>query len=159
MPVMDGYEATKIIRESAPGTSHPAIIAVTASVFEEKQAEVTAIGCDDIVIKPFKERDIIEMLQKYLFIKFLHTNGENLTERTSRKNDKLDVSPADFKTLPEALVTKFKASVATLEMDSCLNIIEEIKEQNQSLAAALKLLVEEYRFDKLQQLLDESEKS
>jgi hypothetical protein len=46
--------------------------------------------------------------------------------------------------------------VEALEMDMALNVIEEIREQNKPLADALQKLVEEYRFDKLQKLLDQS---
>ena len=59
--------------------------------------------------------------------------------------------------MPEELVMKLKASVESLEMDSTLLIIEEICAQNQSLAEALKNLVEGYRFDKLQELLEPDE--
>ncbi len=42
------------------------------------------------------------------------------------------------------------------EMDMALNVIEEIREQNKPLADALQKLAEEYRFDTLQELLDQS---
>ncbi len=51
---------------------------------------------------------------------------------------------------------KFKTSVLTLEMDTALNVIEEIREQNKPLADALQKLAEEYRFDTLQKFLDQS---
>ncbi|MDH3997841.1 MAG: transporter substrate-binding domain-containing protein, partial [Desulfuromonadales bacterium] len=62
MPVMDGYEATKLIRALGTAIAQPTIIAVTASVFDENRAAVMAIGCDDIVIKPFQEKAIVEIL-------------------------------------------------------------------------------------------------
>ncbi|MGA9382129.1 MAG: PAS domain S-box protein, partial [Phormidium sp.] len=46
MPVMDGYEATKIIK-SQPGGQNTIIIAVTASALEEERSLVLAAGCDD----------------------------------------------------------------------------------------------------------------
>lgn len=157
MPVMDGYEATKRIRTLASHIQQPVIIAVTASVFEEKQEAVLSAGCDDIIIKPFMENDIIDMLKKYLNIKFLYATEEISAENTKLKTDKLKLSPSDFHTLPKEMVVKFKESVTALEIDTALTVIEEIKKQNKPLAEALKKLAEEYRFDTLQKLLDQSE--
>jgi ABC-type amino acid transport substrate-binding protein/CheY-like chemotaxis protein len=155
MPVMDGYEATKRIRALAPHSPHPAIIAVTASVLEAKQTAVMSIGCDDIVIKPFKENEIMEMLQKHLNIKFVYANDEIAGEKADPGKDILSLAPSDLRELPDETVMKLKKSVAALEMDTTLNVIEEIREHDEPLADALKKLVEGYRFDKLQKLLDE----
>ena len=51
MPVMDGHEATRQIKSTSQGQA-TAIIALTASVFEEDLSLVLAEGCDDFVRKP-----------------------------------------------------------------------------------------------------------
>jgi len=154
MPVMDGYEATRRIRTVAPRSPHPAIIAVTASVLEAKQAAVKAIGCDDIVIKPFKESEIIEMLQKHLAVKFVYADRELPGEKPEAGKERLSLAPSDLEELPEETLMKLIKSVAALEMDITLDVIEEIREHDELLADALKGLVEGYRFDKLQKLLE-----
>jgi CheY-like chemotaxis protein len=155
MPVMDGYEATKRIRTQTSRIPHIPIIAVTANVLEEGRDAVMSIGCDDIVIKPFKESDIIEMLQKHLNVKFLYAAAEIPADKANLKNDKLRLTPSDLDVLPKEMLMKLNESVAALEMDTALTIIDEIREQNKPLADALQKLVEEYRFDKLQKLLDQ----
>jgi len=141
MPVMDGYEATKRIRALASRTLHPVIIAVTASVFEEKRAAVTSIGCDDMIIKPYREADVVEMLQKHLNVKFVYAADEIPAKDANFKTDILRLTPSDFDALPKGMVIKLKTSVETLEMDMALNVIKEIREQNQPLADALQKLV------------------
>jgi len=101
MPVMDGYEATKRIRAQASPMKRPAIIAVTANVLEEGRAAVMSTGCDDIVIKPFREADIIEMLQKHINVKFVYAADEIQTEKTNLKSVELELTPADFDARPE----------------------------------------------------------
>jgi CheY-like chemotaxis protein len=156
MPVMDGYEATKRIRAMAPSIPPLLIIAVTAGVFEDEQETVLSIGCDDIVIKPFKENDIVAILRKHLNVRFVYADDETTVGKTIFNNDKSSLNLADFNVLPKATVEKFKKAVATLEMDIVLTIIEEISELDQPLADALKQLVDSYRFDKLQKLLEKS---
>ena len=50
MPVMDGFEATRIIR-AQPGFDTP-IIALTARAFKEDEAQCRAIGMNDFLTKP-----------------------------------------------------------------------------------------------------------
>ena len=164
MPVMDGYEATKRIRDLCSGAESPVIIAVTASVFEEDRTVVMSIGCDGIVMKPYKEIDIIEVLQKHLDVKFIYSVEEMLTKDSRlsgaaisdidpSKVEKLTSSSLDA--LPEETVTLLKKAVAALEIDTVLAIIEEIAKENQPLAMVLKSFAEEYRFDKLQKFLEQ----
>ena len=57
MPVMDGYELTRRIKEN-PDTSHLPVILLTAKTQQEDRDEALAIGADDYVTKPFKMRDL-----------------------------------------------------------------------------------------------------
>jgi CheY-like chemotaxis protein len=59
MPVMDGYLATRHIRQlSAPRNQVP-IIALTASAFREDRVKSEQAGMDDFVSKPFHARELI----------------------------------------------------------------------------------------------------
>src|SRR3954470_14565712 len=51
MPVVDGFEATALIR-AAEGGREVKIAAVTASGFDSRQKEVLAAGFDDYIRKP-----------------------------------------------------------------------------------------------------------
>jgi len=53
------------------------------------------------------------------------------------------------------MVMEFKEAVSALEMDTALAVIGEIRTHSQPLADALQKLVEDYRFDKLQKILDQ----
>ena len=51
MPIMDGIEATRIIR-SKEGGGGPKIVAVTAAAFVQNQEEILAAGCDRLTSVP-----------------------------------------------------------------------------------------------------------
>lgn len=65
MPVMDGYEATRQIREDLGLTSLP-VIALTAGAFKNQQAAALAAGMNGFIAKPFDVDDLIRQLQQYV---------------------------------------------------------------------------------------------
>ena len=63
MPVMDGYETVKKIRER--NISIP-VIAVTAYAFPSDREKALANGCNDYISKPIIKQELISKLKKYL---------------------------------------------------------------------------------------------
>ncbi|MDL2264091.1 response regulator [Synergistaceae bacterium OttesenSCG-928-I11] len=67
MPIMDGYEATRTIREmSVPRAQAIPIIAMTANVFREDVQKCLAVGMNDHVGKPVNIEEVIKKLRVYL---------------------------------------------------------------------------------------------
>lgn len=65
MPLMDGYEATRRIRE-IPGLADLPIVALTAGAFKNQQAAALAAGMNGFIAKPFDVDKLIVLLQRYL---------------------------------------------------------------------------------------------
>jgi len=63
MPVMDGYEATRIIRNELKITTP--IIALTAHVFQEEIQKCKDIGMNDYVPKPFEAKKLQETFLRW----------------------------------------------------------------------------------------------
>lgn len=63
MPVMDGFEATKKIKEFRPDLT---VIAQTAYVHDVDKAKAIACGCSDFISKPFKKEELLNMIQGHL---------------------------------------------------------------------------------------------
>jgi signal transduction histidine kinase/CheY-like chemotaxis protein len=62
MPEMNGYAATKIIRET--DTSIP-IIAFTATLLDDMDNLITKEGFNDYILKPFKPADLKKIIEKF----------------------------------------------------------------------------------------------
>lgn len=62
MPVMDGYTATKAIREFDQTTP---VIALTASITIDIQGRATEFGMNDCITKPFNPKDLFSIIAKY----------------------------------------------------------------------------------------------
>ena len=66
MPRMNGYEATRHIRELPPVGHHVPIIAVSANAFEEDKRKSLESGMNDHISKPIDIQKLKETLAKYL---------------------------------------------------------------------------------------------
>jgi len=64
MPVMDGYEATRLLREQPRYATLP-IIAMTAHAMVEEQERCVALGMNAHVAKPFQLEDLLRILASY----------------------------------------------------------------------------------------------
>jgi signal transduction histidine kinase/ActR/RegA family two-component response regulator len=63
MPVMDGYEATVLLRKR--GETLP-IIALTASTPKEVESDAFAAGLNDVVVKPFSPDELYRVILQYV---------------------------------------------------------------------------------------------
>jgi CheY-like chemotaxis protein len=141
MPVMDGHEVVQHIKATAQGRS-TVVIALTAAAFEEDRDTLLSEGCNDYVRKPFRERDIVDMLTKHLGVRFVY---EGAAEEIEVTEDVL--SPAALKSLPAEWVTRLHQAALQADAALVLGLIDQIREQNVTLADALMSLVHGFRFD------------
>lgn len=63
MPVMNGIQATRIIKKNYPQLP---VIATTAFAMPGDQQIFKEAGCDDYLSKPLKENQLINLIDKYL---------------------------------------------------------------------------------------------
>lgn len=65
MPVLDGYRATQLIR-ARPGLANIPIVAVTAFALSDAGEAARQIGCTEYLTKPFKPRQLLEVVDRLL---------------------------------------------------------------------------------------------
>jgi CheY-like chemotaxis protein len=68
MPVMDGYDATRMIRdwEQGNGQSGVPIIALTADVSEDTEKACKEAGMNDYLTKPVRRDTLREVLSRWI---------------------------------------------------------------------------------------------
>jgi CheY-like chemotaxis protein len=65
MPVLDGYRTTQLIRER-PALANVPIVAVTAYALNDENEAAMQIGCNEYLTKPFKPRQLLEVVDRLL---------------------------------------------------------------------------------------------
>jgi CheY-like chemotaxis protein len=154
MPVMDGYKATEQIKASTRGQA-TAIIALTASAFDEEKAIVLSAGCNDFLRKPFRETEIFDMMHKHLGVQYVYEKAPDAEAGQGYRTDVLNV--AALLALPEDLRDDLWHSVEAVDTTTLSEVIKRIYQHNQLLAEAIAKLMDSYRFDLLQTLFEELE--
>lgn len=67
MPILDGIEASRIIRNSDnPKIRDIPIIALTAAIMSESHDRIEDLNINDYVLKPFKPQDLYERILKHI---------------------------------------------------------------------------------------------
>ena len=69
MPIMDGLQATKILKDlMAKNTiKNASVIAVTAFSGEQSRKQCKAAGMNDYLNKPYSPNQLIKMVEKHLY--------------------------------------------------------------------------------------------
>lgn len=160
MPVMDGYEATRLIKTRAKG-QNTAVIALTASALEHERSLVLSAGCDDFVRKPVREAIIFEKMAEHLGVSYLYEEQNtavadvSTSMETNERWDKIrrvDLSQ-QLAMLSEAQLHTLRQAAEQVDPDTAYEVIAQLTAYQPELAQTLKELVDAFRFDTLQQLL------
>jgi DNA-binding response OmpR family regulator len=65
LPVMDGFEVCKLIKEN-PETSHIPVVMLTAKKSSQDVARGMEVGADAYITKPFKSAKVVEVIEGFL---------------------------------------------------------------------------------------------
>ena len=151
MPGMDGIETSKKIREEEGNKGIP-IIMVTASALEEQRAESMRAGLDGFIRKPFKESEILKEIKTKLKLEFEY----EVYESKSDKDESANVSAEDLKELSDETIDAIKDMAECGNIAALNELIEtKVRIKSEKLANTLKVMVENYRYDGIFELLSQ----
>jgi signal transduction histidine kinase/CheY-like chemotaxis protein len=150
MPVLDGFAATRKIR-TLPGGDAVRIMAVTASVLEERHKEILACGCDEVVRKPFQDHEIFDSMARLLDIKYLHKDMGAKSAQAQATPLTADV----LAELPAELRRELRETTLSLNSEAITAVIERIEPLAPDTAKGLRALLDDLQMGRLQELLED----
>jgi len=156
MPIMDGYEATRLIKSMEKGKQTP-IIALTASTFEEERNKIESLNMQGYIRKPFRENELFSTIGKVLGIKYIYEDETPLSQ-AKYLNDDEEIAKNIAK-LPNSLVLEMLDAISVADLDQLIKLINSIDPDNSMFAQHLMALAKNYDYDHLQQILNEKEKN
>ena len=170
MPVMDGYEATRWIREqeqSLSGQTASAqttkIIALTASALESQRQAALAAGCNDFISKPFQSNLLLEKIAEHLNLRYAYENSQI----DSASANGLEINPATpldhtqapplldaaaLNRMPPSWIRDLHRAASRLSSSQCLQLIQQIPPTEANLRQQLLDLIDNFRFDSILEL-------
>ena len=115
MPEMNGFEATKIIREMEGDRKHTPIIAITAHAMKGDREKCLQAGMDDYISKPIEPQELFHAIEKW----------------TKSQDSEKDLSPFTFHLSPqknEVACSQYIEPVEPIDLESALRRFDGDKE-------------------------------
>ncbi|MBC8504817.1 MAG: PAS domain S-box protein [Anaerolineales bacterium] len=152
MPILDGYEAIRQIKNSPEG-DNTVIIAVTASAFEEDRENIFSEGVDDFVRKPFQEGLIYSKLADHLDVEFLYEEfvTDSVFEQTVSLEDVL--ASEILQQIPKNLLVDLQQAAVQADMIKVEALIDEIHTHNPDVAVVFDEYAKDFQYNKISQVL------
>ena len=146
MPVMDGLEATKKIRNLESGKDVK-IIGISAHVFKDEIKNVMSVGMDSFVKKPYQFHEIYECLNEQLGIKFTYNKADKKTEQVQLTIDML-------KNIDINILKKLEAAIKNLNDEQIEFAINKIQEIDSETAQTILFYTKNLKYTEIYRLLN-----
>ncbi|MBF0389648.1 MAG: response regulator [Desulfamplus sp.] len=184
MPVMDGYEACRQIRQieqeenqavkDGEPSQHTPIIALTASAFEDQKSLVLAAGCDDFIRKPFMADEIFDAMARYIGVKYIYESpkeelklsdkGKDLSDQSVNDSYLKDVGSGsklksselkdDKEILSKDFILNMRQALIDLDLDKIDQLIDGISEKYPNIAKEIAELASDFKYNEIMGVLD-----
>jgi signal transduction histidine kinase/CheY-like chemotaxis protein len=154
MPVMDGLEATRIIKAAELG-KQTKIVALSAHVLGEEREDIFAAGCDDFVGKPYRENELFDIMEKHLALQYIYEEIRMEEDAAALPSDIALYLPS----LDADFCSELNRAVNNTDAIRIAEIAEEIKIKEPALAAALQTAAKNFDYDTIRMALQNNLKA
>jgi PAS domain S-box-containing protein len=154
MPVMDGYSATREIKNRCQDRQ-TVILALTASAFEEDRQRVLEVGCDDFIRKPLKAERLLHEIAEHLGVRYIYEDkgdsdgtSAEATDASGGASENLDaLDRACWQDLSPDWVRQVYNAACQGSDDAIFVLIDELPPERDRLARTLTHLARNFQFE------------
>lgn len=165
MPIMDGYRATRWIREqenlqqqnSSKDFVSTVIIALTANVLESDRQNALAAGCDDCIYKPFRENFLLQKIAEHLKVRYIDQEDQPPDKAPLQEAGETSFSK-EWQELclimPESWSLGLYQAAQQCSDDKILKLLQEIPPVYSSAVEVLAELSKNFQFQEIIELIE-----
>ncbi len=150
MPNMDGFAAMRAIRVR-PGGETVALVALTASAFDDSRDAIFGAGADSWLRKPCREAQLLDELARLLGISYQH-----LALRAQAPTPVLGmeaIRPAAHRRLPSETIAALRSASRMADYQGLCDQIQALPAEHAGIGAELLALVESFSYERLEVVL------
>jgi len=158
MPEMDGYEATKRIKATTEGQD-TAIIALTASSFDEERDLATTAGYNGFIRKPFREAEIFDTIEKHLGVDYVCEEPLESPSQEVEGDKQEALTPELLGALPPSILANLERDIIRINLEGVYHKIEKIRGFDPDIADSLTAWVDNFEYSKILNLIQLAKKT
>ncbi len=147
MPKMDGRDAIRKIR-TLPGGKDIAIIAVSASVFEEERQDVLNTGADSFLRKPINHSQLLTEIGQQLKLEFEYAETTSIEQKNNA-----GILPENLSSITKEILQEMRVAVANYDMNLMYQLIKQTAVTDPELANGLRQIMDRIEWDTFESLL------
>lgn len=140
LPLLNGLEATKIIKDQDPNP--PVIIAITAQALESDEVKALKAGCDDYLRKPYQATQVFDKMAQHLDITYRYE-----TLNPSRTSEPVSLTTDALANMPSSWIQLLYDAAIMLDEDMLNLLLRDIPDDQNSLKSSLEYLMNTYQYD------------
>ncbi len=163
MPIMNGYEATRRLREEEQKQLNEAsrtdnalspraptkIIALTAYAFQDDRTDSLQAGCDDYMAKPFTVTELFDLIAYHLGLRYCYATetlvGPELPARQPLSQQDLHLMPAEW-------IAQVHEATLDLDDGKIRQLMVQIPQVSHRLLEGMTFLVDNFQLETLANL-------
>jgi PAS domain S-box-containing protein len=155
MPQLDGLEAIRRIR-GMPGGDRVKIVCISASVYSDDRQAAIEAGADAFLNKPIRDQLLLEQIGELLGVRY--QDVDTVATPTLPNQDSATLTVEELMRLPADLRAELRQAALKASLVNLRASIQKVAEQDQQVAAALAVLVDQFAYGRILALLSGASK-
>ena len=152
MPTMDGFEATRRIRQ-IPALKEVVIIAISASALEDEREKSLQVGCDAFIAKPVQTDRLLDQLGQHLGLTWVFAPTPEPVDRAST----METTPMEMIPPPPAVLSTLYEHAMRGDLRAIHREIERLVAADprwQAFVAEIRRMADAFQIDEICYLLE-----
>ncbi len=117
---------------------------------------ILSAGCNDFVRKPFREEILFDKMAQYLQVNYIYDrNGDSSAIDLALNSDFL-LNSTSLEVMPKEWLTQLEQAASELDEDAIAKLINQIPEEHTLLTQTLQNKVDDFDFDEIVNLIQQT---